>query len=323
MKEVNPRLTRLQADLARPRASLESVDRLLGLSEDIVANKLVEEGAIEAAQTQFMLDSFRVNKFHKDYKTWESKEIDTFVDDEVLVYNKQLGKMARINEEIEILETEYDKVRRQIKIPSFKFSIQTIQKYNEGELLRFVDQIDGKYPSTVDSTSIFSLSSESNLLPLDFSMFNRLLNIEYRLRMERQIKYEVLVVAKQQLTAKNQKWATRDSALNQFITKDLQHMLDEVSKIRENEQDDLKDYEVLETDNEMEPEPEMEPVEEEQEQEQEQEQESEDEATPVPETEATPKPETAVETTEEPEQVEPEQDPVADDDDDDVMKIDG
>lgn len=300
---------RLQRDLERPRASLQSVDRLLEIGEGIVHQQPVD--GIDAARTQFLLDSFRVNKFHKDYKLWEGKEIDSFVDEEVLLFNKQLGKMARINEEIEILETEYDKVRRQIKIPSFRFSIQTIQAYNEGELLRFVDKNDeNKYPSTVDSTSIFSLGSGSNLLPLDFGTFNKLLNIEYRLRMQRQIKYEVLVVAKQQLTAKNQKWATRDSALNQFITKDLQHMFDEVSKIRENEQDDLRDYEILESENESQPEQEIEPEEDVVEELEENVEDSDDEAPPVPEMESE-----EVEDVNSAENVEEEED-------DDVMKID-
>lgn len=315
MKEVDSRLARLQRDLERPRASLQSVNRLLEMGEAIVQQQPVD--GIDAARTQFLLDSFRVNKFHKDYKSWEGKAIDSFVDEEVLLFNKQLGKMARINEEIEILETEYDKVRRQIKIPSFKFSIQTIQAYNGGELLRFVDKIEeGKYPSTVDSTSIFSLGGGSNLLPLDFGTFNKLLNIEYRLRMQRQIKYEVLVVAKQQLTAKNQKWASRDSALNQFITKDLQRMFEEVSKIRENEQDDLRDYEILESENESQPEQEIEPDDDVVEDLEENVEDSDDEATPVPEIEPEAEPE-AEETGDvnSAENAEGEED-------DDVMKID-
>lgn len=198
---------------------------------------------LQTAQRQFLLDSFAANKLNKQYKQWEAAERDSFVNNEVLAYNKRVAQMARLNDEVEALDREYDGLRNSISLPDFRFSIQTIQEYENGRFLQNVPQsADGKVPLQVRLNELFSLDSGLETPTPTFAEFSKLVNLEYRLRMQRQIKYEVLLVVKQQLTAKNKKWAARDSSLNQFMTRDLPSMFDEVAKIKQSEYEDLRHY---------------------------------------------------------------------------------
>lgn len=261
MREPDLALLALETDVKRITSSIESIDPLLQTIDDHSKSKVINpEEMIEIKKMQrlFLLDSFKVNKFHKDYKSWENKEVNTFIDTEAYQYNKRLGKMARLNDDIEISEKEYDKLRNTIKLPSFLFSLQTIEAFQDGKLLKYLEKNEsGQYPSKVDLNDLFSLNPNSNLMTLKYDVFNQLINIEYRLRMQRQIIYEILFEVKQQLTLKNQKWASRDSILNQFMSKDLPHMFEAVSKIKQNESEDLRDFDnddedVAESDNEEE-----------------------------------------------------------------------
>ncbi|ODV69307.1 hypothetical protein HYPBUDRAFT_3299 [Hyphopichia burtonii NRRL Y-1933] len=227
------------------KESLSSADKLLKLTNDLVKDQGNNEvkRELKSSKRQYILDSFKVNKFHKDYQEWENKERLSFINTEVKLFNKKLGEMTRLNDDVEDSEKEFDKLHKNIKLPSFEFSIQTIEQFEDGIYLKYLEKDEeGNYPSKVAMLTIFALDSESGLETPDFSVFNKLLNIEYRLRMQRQIKYEVLLLVKQQLRTKNRKWAARDSSLNQFISRDLPLVFSEVENIKTNEYEDLKDY---------------------------------------------------------------------------------
>lgn len=231
------------APAASLRAAVEKARKTVHSTSLIEASVLGPLEALQQAQRQFLLDSFATNKLNKDYKHWEAQERDSFVNNDVLAYNKRVAQMARLNDEVNTLNSEYDILRASISLPDLSFSMQTIQTYENGRLLQNVPKSqDGKLPLKVRLNELFSLDKLLETPPPTFSEFKDLVNLEYRLRMQRQIKYEVLLVVKQQLTAKNNKWAARDSSLNQFITRDLPSMFDEVAKIKQSEYEDLRHY---------------------------------------------------------------------------------
>lgn len=218
-------------------AGLEKLRASVRLLESLLDEKQIKDASA------YLLDSYQVNKFHKDYKEWESSQNQHFLDTEVLAYNKKIGQMARMNDEIEALQREYDAVRSQIALPKFHFSLQTIEQFQGGELLEY---LPAERPQKVLLGDLFLL--DGTKASLDFPTFNKLVNLEYHLRLQRHIKHETLLVAKQHLNAKNQKWAARDSALNQFLSRDLPAVFEEIDKIKQNDEDLREESEELDED---------------------------------------------------------------------------
>lgn len=239
-------IEKLQQSLAQTVETFRSANELLNFNKELVKDEQVladKLTSIKKLQREFLLDSFRVNRFHKEYKAWENKDRDIFIGNEIKGYNNKLGQMSRLNFETEKLDKEYESLRETVKIPVCRLSIQTVKLYDEGKLLQYVvKNANDEYPSSVDIKELFSLDTNSNLPPPDFKVFNGLLNIEYKLRIQRKVKYEILLSVKQQLTAKNKKWSSRDSELNYFMTRKLINVMNEVEKVRKSEYEDLKDF---------------------------------------------------------------------------------
>lgn len=244
--EDQPEIGKLQNSILQTIGTFQSANKLLELNTEILNNNELltdKVNDIKKLQREFLLDSFRVNRFHKDYKDWENKTKDAFIENEIKGYNNKLGQMSRLNFETEKLDKEYEGLRDTVKLPECRLSIQTIKLYNDGTLLKYIEKdAEGEYPLTVDISELFSLDSDSKLPQPDFAVFNRLINIEYRLRIQRKVKYEIILSVKQQLTAKNKKWSSRDSELNYFMTRKLVDIMNEVEKVRKSEYEDLKDY---------------------------------------------------------------------------------
>lgn len=214
-------------------STFQSAEQLL--SHHLAGN--LEPSELQLLKKQFVLDSFKVNRFHKKFKNWENSSTDEFVQNEITAYNSKLGELSRINYETEHLLREYKKFCEQIDLPSFQFARETLEQYENGRLLPET----ASESSAIALSDIFSLNVDGILPKPDIDTFRALLNIEFRLRIQRKIKYEILLIIKQQLTAKNKKWAARDSTLNEFMRK-LENVTEEVDRIRKSEKEDLKEY---------------------------------------------------------------------------------
>lgn len=184
-----------------------------------------------------------MKKLHRDHKEWENAARARFIDGEVKAYNRRYAEISRLHTSISALEATYAELRKSIRLPRFSFSLQTLEQYHGGKYLQYLERDSaGKYPRQVAVGQLFSLERQSALPAPDFAEFNRLVNLEFRLRMRMQIKYEVLLRVKSHLARKNSQWSSRDSALNQFLTRDLAKMMGEVDKIKTSEYEDLKYY---------------------------------------------------------------------------------
>lgn len=241
---VNADITFLQNSADKARKSLASVEELVAATKKVVENGLVDSTNIKQLQKEVLLDSFAVKKFHRDYKEWENSTRNKFVDGQIKAYNKKYAQISRLHGQSSSLEDTLRELQTTIKLPKFEFSIQTLEQYEGGRLLEHVEKdANGEYPRRVSSEQVFSLDPNSPLPHPSYREFNELVNIEYRLRIQLQIKYEVLLRIKASLAAKNSQWATRDSTLNKFITQDLPKVILEVKKIKTSEYEDLKYYE--------------------------------------------------------------------------------
>lgn len=213
--------------------SVDSIDELLRLGGDLCKGD-VDSDKIKAAQRQALLDSLKVKRFHKLYKQWENQRRDDFIEKEVRAYNKKYAQVTRLHTELAELDEKYRDMKKSVLLPAFNFLKQTLKEFEEGRLLEgFEDK------SLISLDSLYSLDP-STQTPPDYQTFNKLMNLEFRLRTISQIKYEVLLRVRTHLTSKNSQWAKRDALLNEFL-RSVREKIDEVKKIRTAESQDLRD----------------------------------------------------------------------------------
>lgn len=217
----------------------------------------IDAGSSPLEDRQYITDSFLANRLSKAFKDWEENRKRTYLEKEARAYNRQVGQLAMVNTKVEALEAEHQRISGKNTLPDFVFSINAIEKYDNGSLLQHIKQDpDGMYPRQVHTREIFLLQENSPLPEPDFAMFSRLVNIEATIRIEKKIVCEVLTHAKNQLASRNRKWSARDSSLQQFLEKTLPEMFAEIDKVREEMGADEKrdkDWDMeLETENEQE-----------------------------------------------------------------------
>lgn len=241
LKQLKESLGGLEKTISSAKELLEFNNRLIKDSDVGNSNELT------VVQKKFLLDSFKANKVHSDYKRWQSERKDTFIREDVRRYNEKLAVMARVNYEIEKLDEDKERLRKKVLFPDFNFSIDTLMKFEDGYFLRYLKTDDnGKYPCLVSMKDIFTLNDNKDIPQLQYRVFKKLLNIEYRHRVEAKLKYELLLSIKQQLNMKNKRWSTRDSELDYFMNKTLASVISDAQNIRKNEYDDLKDFDEYE-----------------------------------------------------------------------------
>lgn len=213
--------------------SVDSIDELLKLGGDLCKGE-VDSDKIKAAQKQALLDSLKVKRFHKLYKQWENQRRDDFIEKEVRAYNKKYAQVTRLHTELAELDEQYQDMKKSVLLPAFNFLRQTLQEFEQGRLLEGFEE-----NSLISLDSLYSLDP-STQTPPDYQTFNKLMNLEFRLRTISQIKYEVLLRVRTHLTSKNSQWAKRDALLNDFL-RSVREKIDEVKKIRTAESQDLRD----------------------------------------------------------------------------------
>ncbi|KAG7661581.1 uncharacterized protein J8A68_004848 [[Candida] subhashii] len=225
------RVDLLQSELERSIETFDSAYELLQFNEQLINNDNKE--GLQAIKKKFILDSFKVNKTYKDYKQWEFEQKQTFIENDIQEYNKMLGKMFRVNDNLETLNEDFENLSSSVRLPSFKFSIKTLELYgNESLLNSIVKDSQGEYPRIVKLDQMFSLDPSSSLPFPDYKVINQLINLEYRLRIERRLKYEVLKLIKNQILVENSRWTTRNNYLDDFLNKQLAGAIEEVDKIK-------------------------------------------------------------------------------------------
>ncbi|KAL7666249.1 hypothetical protein ABC855_g1843 [[Candida] zeylanoides] len=194
------------------------------------AERLLADAGNAQLRKEFVLDSVRIHRFHKSYKAWEAQQRAEYIDTQIAAYNKKVAQVARAGFETDQLRSQYLELARQITLPHFRLAVQSVAQFDHGRLMPSVPA--GCTDVALDD--IFTLAADGSLAPPHLETLQELLDIEFRLRVERRLKYEFLQEVKQQLAARNKKWAARDAALAEFMQR-LAEVADEVARIREGE----------------------------------------------------------------------------------------
>ena len=197
---------------------------------------------LKTSQRSFILDSFKLTLFQTKFKTWEHSYTANFTETTISQYNKLLGQMAICNSRKESMDKEYSLLMSSVELPQFEFSKEAyersfgnetteteesretqkkaIKKNGSSDRTKSLLSIDSPFTensshSTLDH--IYSVSPSSPLPFPQFEEFNRLVNAEYRLRIEKRIKYEILEVVRNRLTTSTEKWKARVARLDKFF----------------------------------------------------------------------------------------------------------
>lgn len=213
-------------------------------------SRIEESNNTPLLDRQFITDSFLVNRLTKAFKDWEERNKKSYLETEARGYNKQIGQIARVNADVEALEAEFERTLKKNTLPNFAFSILTIENYNDGEFLKYLSRDEnGQYQKQVRTSELFLLDDSSELPEPKLEVFNRLVNIEARIRIQKKIVCEILIHTKNQLASKNRKWSSRDTSLQEFLETTLPGVFTEIEKVRgeirqEAERKDNKDVDM-------------------------------------------------------------------------------
>lgn len=203
------------------------IDRVKQTKEG--ADKLLDDLESQPLKKQFIVDSFLVTKFHRDFKHWQDASKGDFRDGEISAYNKKLGQITRLDAEIQALQEDFELKRSQVILPTISVSRLSIKQYDE-TLLKDIDEDQ----TEIKIDEIFSLDG-GNKPKIDTEIFKQIIDTEYRLRIERMIQYDILKKMKREILTMNQKWTLRNNQLNSFFSNQLTKVLKQVDEVRQAE----------------------------------------------------------------------------------------
>lgn len=246
--EAQTRIEALQQELDSTRDTFITVQELLDADDQIIqacinGDKPTLESTPEfqLLQKRFILDSFKINKAHRNYKDWERDCKTRLIENDVVQYNEILGKMSRVNLAINKAAAIYEKLSTSVILPNFLISRKTLEKFNDESLIEVARKSnkDGndQLPRNVQLKQLFSLEASSTLPLPEFKVINQLINIEYRLRLEKRLQLELLTLIKQKLNSENREWARNLDSMNKFITQSIPEAVSQVERIKAQELD--------------------------------------------------------------------------------------
>lgn len=238
-KDLEETIDFLQRELEKSIESFGSAYELLQCNDQLMNN--ATDLNLQGIKKKFILDSFKVSKIHKDYREWEHEQKERFIGNDIKEYNRMTGKMFRVNDSLEKSTEKFEKLSSSVRLPEFELSIKTLQLYGDESLLESCKDKNGEYPRSVKLNQLFSLEKASSLPFPDYKIINQLINLEYRLRIERRLKYEVLKLIKNQILVENSRWTTRNNYLEGFFNKRLPEAIEEVEKIKN---ESMKEHEL-------------------------------------------------------------------------------
>lgn len=231
ISEGHDRIDAVQSNLTRCLDSFASAWKLMDVNKNLAFGD--EKNELELLQTikrAFILDSFKLSKYQKDYKDWESDAREEFINNDVVDYNSVVGKISKVNQKLESSSTLYEQLSSGIKIPEFVVSKKTLEKFGNQDLI----EIANRHPeNNFKLSQLFSLNpNQAGTLVPEFDIVHDLINLEFRLRIEKRIQLEILASMKNKLQSMNSTWVVRDDNLKDFLNHKVAKVVEQVTQVR-------------------------------------------------------------------------------------------
>ncbi|CAH6720472.1 hypothetical protein CLIB1444_04S00826 [[Candida] jaroonii] len=197
-----------------------NIENLLTTNESI--SQLLQQPN-KSLQRQSILDSYAISQFNRDVKDMKSS-----IHEDSFSYNKKLSLMFKHSNELEIIMKEYEQKSKLVKLPDLKISTLTLKQYDES--LHAEEQ-------NINIKDFFTVDKSIDKPLLDFDSFKKLVNLEYRNRVERMVKYQILLNIKSEIDKDKDKWSKRNVELERFLQRDVEKIVKTVENIRNDEMD--------------------------------------------------------------------------------------
>lgn len=208
--------------------SIENVLKTFTSIKDILQNtrEVIEISNIndellrknEIIRKNYVLDSLKSNNLQRQFKDWELKQKKLILNNEIFDYNRVLSKTQKINFDIYELYDKYEHLLKNIVYPNLSFSKKTLFDHcDESQLKEIFKNEDFNQLSEIPIEKIFNIKYQKSLNFLNFTFFQNLLNLEFKLRIKKRIKYEIFVMIKKYLVLSNHNCSYKINNLTDFI----------------------------------------------------------------------------------------------------------
>ncbi|KAI3402310.2 hypothetical protein KGF56_004880 [Candida oxycetoniae] len=264
--EALERIDTLENNLRWNLETFKPAYEFLQLNQKLISREdVVNAGEMQIIKRNFIIDTFKLGKVHKEYKDWEQETRTEFAANDIFKYNKVIAQIARINQKLDITSKNYENLSSGIKIPDFAVGMESLRKLGNQQLI----DIATKYQEdNLKLTQLFSLDpNESNLIFPEFEIMRKLINIEFGLRIEKRVQLEILVSLREHIKSSNRVWKERDSLLKNFLENEFPEVVKGVVKVNAEVSSKIREPHDEEEKEEEEEEEEEEEVEEEEEEE--------------------------------------------------------
>ncbi|CAK9437438.1 uncharacterized protein LODBEIA_P18160 [Lodderomyces beijingensis] len=227
--DAREKMEAIQASLRQSLDTFASAREFMTLNSSL-QTKPVSTEQVQLLKRNFILDSFSISKLQKEYKDWEHETNSEFIGNDITEYNRIVGLMARVNQQLDKTSATYEKLTSNIKIPEFSVSMESVERTGNPTLLKRARDLNKR---NFKLEQLFSLDADSpGMLYPDFELVQALINYEFRLRVEKRIQLEILMSMKNTIQAQNRSWTIRDNFLKDFLDNKLGKVADEVAAIR-------------------------------------------------------------------------------------------
>ena len=208
----------LRTSLTQCLDTFKSAYQLLDLDPDTQDRTLMRKA--------YILDSFKVNKSINSYKQWQNSNIESFIKSDIVKYNTTTNEVSKLTQSYSQYVTDNESLTNSIVIPSFQFSYQSLKKLDDETLLARIDHHEDD--DLIDINDLFSVSDKNLPFP-DYEVIEKLVSNEFALRMEKRLKYELCQAVKHQIVQNNSKWNNRANTIDDFLSKKLSAIIDDVA----------------------------------------------------------------------------------------------
>ncbi|KAG7195928.1 uncharacterized protein KQ657_002314 [Scheffersomyces spartinae] len=237
----------LVAELKSVLITVESAREMLQAVKAAIFDGKPSDGPTQRlARKKYILDTLAVTRWHKKVLKHQRDVTEQTISTEIGSYNKTLGKAARSNQQLEMRKEEYETLKASVSIPLFLLSLETVSGGRGNEIIsklsKDVDIPIGGHSVGVDIAKLFSIEkTATGHQRIDYGAFQELVELEYRSRLRKRIKLELLSLMISRIENNNKKWMGRERSLAVFMRR-LKEMAREVESIKTSESSDLHEF---------------------------------------------------------------------------------
>lgn len=208
----------------------ESAMQLLRVLEQ-TAKGLDSESSIADLRRETIVDSAEIRRVHARIHAHNSERSQAMVDKYALPYNKHVVQCRRASDERVAAEKEIKRLVDAVPFSRFRILMQLLEAFDNGSLLdRAGKDAQGNPPKLVPINAIFVHPTQRDTAIIDLDTdFNKLIEVEAKLRIRLRAQCELLYVMRHQLIIERDTWRRRSAAIASFLDEGMRKIANEIA----------------------------------------------------------------------------------------------